>query len=65
LSNNDVAMTTIQHRDEITSRSMADFDAPGIVVELDPDEADQLGAFEETALTEEEAWAANMDVEPG
>lgn len=44
---------------------MDDFGMPGIRVELDPDEADQLGAFEETALTEEEAWAANMDVEPG
>jgi len=33
------------------------------VVELDPYEADDIGAFEETALTEGEAWEANVDLE--
>ena len=33
----------------------------GAVVQMSPDEAAELGAFEETALDEDEAWAANGD----
>jgi type IV secretion system protein VirB1 len=36
---------------------------PGVVVELDASEAEDLGAFEETALTEAEAWEANGDLD--
>ena len=36
---------------------------PGVVVELDAHEAETLGAFEETALTEADAWDANADLE--
>ena len=46
----------------IISRSMDDFLTPGVVVELTPDEAEALGAFEETALDEEAAWGSNIDV---
>ena len=34
---------------------------PGLGIEMDPDEADALGAFEETALTLEEAVDASKD----
>jgi type IV secretion system protein VirB1 len=36
---------------------------PGVVVELDAGEAEDLGAFEETALTEADAWEANADLD--
>lgn len=49
--------------DPIISLDLADFMVPGVVVEVDPEEAESLGAFEETALTEAEAWESNMDVE--
>ena len=43
----------------IISESMEDFLTPGVIVELTPDEAEALGAFEETALDEEAAWESN------
>jgi hypothetical protein len=45
------------------SDSIADLLVPGVVVEVDTADADALGAFEETALTETDAWAANADLE--
>ena len=43
--------------------TLADLLVPGVVVELDAREAEDLGAFEETALTEAEAWEANADLD--
>lgn len=40
----------------IYSESVADLGVPGVVVIVDPDEAEAMGAFEEQALTEAEAW---------
>lgn len=48
----------------IISCFYADLTTPGVVVELDAEEAESLGAFAETALTEEAAWDANADLEP-
>ena len=45
------------------SHAFADLLVPGVVVELDAREAEDLGAFEETALTEAEAWEANADLD--
>jgi hypothetical protein len=45
------------------SDDLADLLVPGVVVEVDASEAESLGAFEETALTEAEAWDANADLE--
>ena len=45
--------------DPVISQSMADFLTPGAVVELTPDEAEALGAFEETAFDEAAAWESN------
>ena len=49
--------------DALLSDIMADLLVPGVVVEVDAAEAESLGAFEETALTEAEAWDANADLE--
>jgi hypothetical protein len=49
--------------DAVLSDSIVDLLIPGVVVELDAAEAETLGAFEETALTEIEAWEANADVD--
>jgi hypothetical protein len=46
------------------SGSIADLTMPGVIVEVDAGEAESLGAFEETALTEAEAWDANGDLDP-
>ncbi|GEM_PF-2207969 len=55
------APTRIQ-QDAILSTRLSDFGTPGVVVEVDPDEAEALGAFEETALTEAAAWESNADL---
>lgn len=47
----------------LLSNDIADLLVPGVVVEVDAAEAENLGAFEETALTEAEAWEANADLE--
>ena len=47
----------------IISSNLEDLDTPGVMVEVDPEEADLLGAFEETALSEEDAWLSNIDGE--
>jgi len=47
----------------LLSDDLADLLVPGVVVELDAHEAETLGAFEETALTEADAWDANTDLE--
>ena len=47
----------------IISTTLDDLLVPGVVVELDAHEAEDLGAFEETALTEAEAWEANVDLD--
>ena len=49
--------------DAVLSDDLADLLVPGVVVEVDAGEAESLGAFEETALTEAEAWASNADLE--
>jgi hypothetical protein len=45
------------------SDDLADLMVPGVVVEVDAGEAESLGAFDETALTEADAWDANADLE--
>ena len=51
------------HRyDPLVTQNLADLTTPGVVVEVDPDVAEALGAFEETALSEADAWDANADL---
>jgi hypothetical protein len=49
--------------DPLVSLSLDDLMTPGVMVEVDPDVAGELGAFEETALSEDDAWDANADRE--
>ncbi len=48
-------------RKPVYSPAIEDLTVPGVVVELDPDEAEANGAFRESALTEADAWEANDD----
>ena len=47
----------------IISQSMADFGIPGVVIEVDPDEAEAWGAFEEIAITEQDAIDSDFETE--
>lgn len=47
----------------IISQSMTDFGTPGVIIELDPEEAEAWGAFEETAITEQDAIDSELDTE--
>ena len=46
----------------VISRSMADALTPGVMVELTDAEAEHEGAFVESALSGEDAWASNVDI---
>lgn len=46
----------------VVSESPEDMDIPGVHVEYDTFEAESWGAFEETALTDAEAWHSNADM---
>lgn len=46
---------------QILSTAYDDLLKPGYVIEVDQDEAEELGAFEETALTLADAIDASLD----
>ena len=46
----------------VVSRNLTDLTSPRVVVEIDAEQAELLGAFQEDALTQEDAWAANADL---
>lgn len=46
----------------VVSQSADDAETPGVQVEYTADAAEQNGAFEETAMSEQEAWDANADL---
>lgn len=47
----------------VISRNMDNFTVPGVVIEVDPMEAEAWGAFEETAITEQDAIDSEIDAE--
>jgi len=47
----------------VISQSEEDMGTPGVQVEYTADIAEQYGAFEETAMSEKDAWESNMDME--
>lgn len=57
-----MTMPTIPNHPTLDDR-LRDLDIPGTEVELGPDEADVLGAFQETALTEDEARESAIDLD--
>ncbi|AQX20927.1 hypothetical protein Bcsk_002670 [Bartonella sp. CDC_skunk] len=44
----------------VYSRNMNDIYVPGVKIVLSREEAESYGVFEETALSEEEAWESNV-----
>ena len=46
----------------VISQSLDDLVIPGVIVEVDPDIAESMGAFEEDALDDETAWESNIDL---
>jgi type IV secretion system protein VirB1 len=48
--------------DPLVSQTLDDALVPGVMVELDAAAAEAAGAFEETALSEADAWDANADL---
>lgn len=56
------APPTPARRDPLVSRSPDDLLVPGVVVEVTPAAAEAMGAFEETAMSADDAWEANADV---
>lgn len=47
---------------QIISTDTNDIMKPGYVVEVDHETADECGAFEETAITEQDAIDSNIDL---
>ena len=47
--------------DQVIKEKLLDAETLGFEVEFSPDEADVMGAFEETALTEKEAMDSVID----
>lgn len=45
------------------SQDLGDLMRPGVMVEIDKTDVERLGLVEETALSEDEAWESNTDVE--
>jgi len=48
-------------RERVEAKLQMQADNPGLEVEFDPDEAEYLGLFEETAMSAEDAWEARFD----
>lgn len=45
-------------------KEILELNQPGVVIEVDPQDATDLGAFEETALSEEDALESAKDAYP-
>lgn len=57
-------MNTEQSKNnETLAQKLRDLEVPGAVIEFDPEEAELLGAFEETALSESDALDGAVDLE--
>lgn len=50
---------------DIALQKLADANHPGFIVDVDPDEAELLGAFMEDALTEQDAMESGVDLWDG
>jgi hypothetical protein len=46
----------------VISESLADLTVSGVIVEVDPDEADRAGAFLDDALDEDAGWESSIDL---
>lgn len=55
----------MNNTNQVIEQKILDLNIPGVAVSFDPDEAEILGAFEETALDEQTAWASTADLLTG
>lgn len=46
---------------EVIAEKLLDAQIPGFIAEFDPDEAEQVGAFVEDALSEQDALESDID----
>lgn len=56
-------MEQANEKKELIESKLEDAETPSFQVIVDPQEADELGAFEENALTESEALDSTIDIE--
>jgi hypothetical protein len=47
---------------DVVKEKLTDIQTPGFMAEFDPDEADEAGAFEEDALSVEDAKESTVDL---
>jgi hypothetical protein len=53
---------THEHSETRLRQKLAEAELPGSVVEFDPDEADEVGAFSDDAITIDDAQASAADL---
>lgn len=61
-SENESQEPDLKTMDEVIDAKLIDMETPGFAVEFNPLEADRIGAFEEDALSEQDAWESAIDV---
>lgn len=61
-SENESQEPDLKIMDEVIDAKLIDMETPGFAVEFNPLEADRIGAFEEDALSEQDAWESAIDV---
>ena len=68
---NETERTTVKNRmteedhkimNQVIKEKLLDMETPGFQAEFTPEEADLMGAFEETALTEQDALDSVIDI---
>ncbi len=57
----DDSTDNLEITDQVIKEKLLDAETPGFQAEFSPNEADSLGAFEETALTEKDAMDSVID----
>jgi len=51
----------LKYMDAVIDEKLSDMETPGFEAEFTPPEAERLGAFEEDALSEQDAMDSTMD----
>lgn len=51
----------MEKREALVTTDPKAFGVPGTILVVDPDEAEEMGACEETALSPADAWDSNSD----
>ena len=62
MSENKIPEEGLKYMDEVIDEKLSDMETPGFEAEFNAAEAERLGAFEEDALSEEDALESAIDV---